>query len=1244
MKYLDFELEIGIGEGRYYPVAVIESPAGKARATMRFPFDEVRLENRLQALQLALLRSGGKRRRVPSREESVVQEFGHALYDALLAGEIRTRYDMSLREAAQAGKGLRLKLHIQSPEMAALPWEFLYDSRQGEYVALVRNTPLIRYLELPQPIQPLTVNPPLRVLGMIASPKDQVSLDHEREKQRVETALTNLQARGVVELNWLQGETWRDLQKEMRRGPWHVFHFIGHGGFDPSADEGFVALSDERGTARRLFATQMGRLLANHRSLKLVLLNACEGARGGQVDIFSSTAAVLVRRGLAAVIAMQYEITDRAAIEFSRAFYEALADGVPVDAAVCEARTAISLALNNTVEWGTPVLYTRTPDGMLFDLTRIEPAGRVIPRGTAKPSHEVDEEQDERLGRLYTKGLEAYWIHEWEEACSAFQAIVDERPDFRDGDAAAKLDTAKRRRRLETLYTDAQSAREGSDWPAMQAALEALVGEDPEYKDAVALLEMARRQKELGDLYSQAQQLQKAAGWQAVINVFAQIRALDPEYPDRDNLLPTAERELEEQKRQAELNDLYNRALQEMDDGRWQEAQQLLTQLEEMEPSFRKAERLLENAEAELAKAKTARLLGAASEAAQAEDWPRAVELCEEALRLDKDNEDAAAGLAQAQETLRREKAERERRAALAKLYETAVGRLEAGDWPEAERLLLQVQETEADYKEVEALLARARAEREKQERLDTLYEDARKSHKAGEWQDVLDLIAEIKELDAGHADPDGLRSSAEQGQERESRYDQAVQHLKAEEWEEAIGHLEAVETLDPDYRDVATLLEKARAALVHPSVAVKLSGKCLETGDKARWTVTVRNDGDEDLHSVTVRRPRRRSKEPFDLAPGQSRRHTFTTRGEAGSAITETVSVGAVGSSGQQVRDEASATVQLARQPDFVYKEAQRYLSLRRWQNVLELLDEIKELDPAYGDPDGLRSSAEQVREMESRWTLGRRCFEAGEWEEAIGHFEAAERLEPYYFKSLSGADYLKSARAELTRASIAIKIDKNTESHDSWDVIVHNDGNVDLHDVTVESECMPPIEPFDLAHGQRRRLTLHPEVVGPYIGASVSVSGMDSRGQQVRDRASASVSPLFLQIHDVLKRFASKTNKLYLDPDIPAKKLRNGRRACEVPESEHVLGLLDLTVWGSAKDSLLFGRKGVYYHYLATKIQVPYTEFPTRVFEDEGNNYVSVGKGQTLRVILSGFSDNSAGVTELLNALKELMIQSQS
>ncbi|HEU5367545.1 MAG TPA: CHAT domain-containing protein, partial [Ktedonobacterales bacterium] len=276
--------------------------------------------------------------------------------------------DSSLQLASQRGMGLRLKLYIQAPELAALPWEYLYDPRLGEYLCLSRSTPLVHTLESLLPIQPFTVQPPLRILGMIASPNNLDPLDIAREQARMRAALQPLEDRHLVRLKWLEGQTWRDLQRAMLGGPWHIFHFSGHGGFDTNIDEGMLALTDDQGQAHLLRAAEVGRLLADHPSLRLVVLNACEGARGGKRDIFSSTAATLARRGIPAVIAMQEEITDPAAIELTRALYEALALGKPVDEALAVARTAISLGLQNTLEWGTPVLYLRSQDGMLFNL------------------------------------------------------------------------------------------------------------------------------------------------------------------------------------------------------------------------------------------------------------------------------------------------------------------------------------------------------------------------------------------------------------------------------------------------------------------------------------------------------------------------------------------------------------------------------------------------------------------------------------------------------------------------------------------------------------------------------------------------------------------------------------------------------------------------------------------------------------------------------------------------------------
>src|SRR4029453_6616303 len=203
-----------------------------------------------------------------------------------------------------------------------------------------------------------------------ASPRDHESLDIEGEWRKVQSALADLERRHLVTLTRLDQASLSALQRQLRRDHYHVFHFIGHGGFDRQSESGVILLENENGQSHRVGGHQLGALLADHQSLRLALLNACEGARSARSDPFAGVAQHLVQQGIPAVIAMQFEITDGAARTLAQEFYTALADGFPVDAALAEARKAI-FAGGNDIEWGTPVLFMRTSDGQIFDVASL---------------------------------------------------------------------------------------------------------------------------------------------------------------------------------------------------------------------------------------------------------------------------------------------------------------------------------------------------------------------------------------------------------------------------------------------------------------------------------------------------------------------------------------------------------------------------------------------------------------------------------------------------------------------------------------------------------------------------------------------------------------------------------------------------------------------------------------------------------------------------------------------------------
>lgn len=367
MQYLDFEVRVSAGDGGLYAVDVA-SPAGEARGSMKHPFSPATLERELQSVELAVVRSGARTRDIGMAEpgKDPVVRFGKQLFDALFSEQVKEMLRRSQDRARGERKGLRIRLRIDAPELSWLPWEYLYDSTRGDYVGLSTDSPLVRYMECDRPAEALAVQPPIRVLAMIASPNDRGELDVQHERKQIEDATAKLRREGTLQLDWLEGSTWRDLQRKLRNAEYHIFHFVGHGTFDAAADEGMLAFTNDTGGSQLMSAKDIGRLLADEDTLRLVVLNSCLGAKGSDTNVFSSTSATLVRKGVPAVVAMQYEITDRAAIEFSRSMYEAIADGWPIDAAVAEARKAVSLSARNSLEWGTPVLHMRSPDGMLF--------------------------------------------------------------------------------------------------------------------------------------------------------------------------------------------------------------------------------------------------------------------------------------------------------------------------------------------------------------------------------------------------------------------------------------------------------------------------------------------------------------------------------------------------------------------------------------------------------------------------------------------------------------------------------------------------------------------------------------------------------------------------------------------------------------------------------------------------------------------------------------------------------------
>ena len=346
----DFEIRIGPRLGDGYPF-LARGPGEDRTAPGYFqmPLDERELDEFLVVLRTACNGTGSLVFTAQGEMGVSLEGIGQQLYEAIFTPRVKAMYQRNLGRAAG---NLRIKLSMPQPELARLPWEYLHDGQR--FLGLDLSTPIVRGV-ITRPWPPAWEGA-LRLLIAGASPEDQVALDLASEYQIIDEELAKMEARGDVLVRRVGGhDLARDLPQIMWEFQPHVLHFAGHGTLDS------MILEDGAGRSRPITGTSLRDLLGNIRSLKLVVLNACEMAGIDQRRKRLSVAARLVQVGIPMAVGMQFQISDSGALAFSEGFYEALAQGMSLEAATAWARVRISYYLSrsdgDTMEWGTPIIH-----------------------------------------------------------------------------------------------------------------------------------------------------------------------------------------------------------------------------------------------------------------------------------------------------------------------------------------------------------------------------------------------------------------------------------------------------------------------------------------------------------------------------------------------------------------------------------------------------------------------------------------------------------------------------------------------------------------------------------------------------------------------------------------------------------------------------------------------------------------------------------------------------------------------
>lgn len=119
----------GVAAGTFR-VEVVQSSAGEASAVV--DLDVEALLARREELEQAVLASAVASRAVLPQVERPLREIGQLLFSALLgSGDVAGRYRASAALATERGHGLRVVLRTDTPTLAGLPWEAMYDPVAG---------------------------------------------------------------------------------------------------------------------------------------------------------------------------------------------------------------------------------------------------------------------------------------------------------------------------------------------------------------------------------------------------------------------------------------------------------------------------------------------------------------------------------------------------------------------------------------------------------------------------------------------------------------------------------------------------------------------------------------------------------------------------------------------------------------------------------------------------------------------------------------------------------------------------------------------------------------------------------------------------------------------------------------------------------------------------------------------------------------------------------------------------------
>ena len=386
MKTYEFTLFIDDQHvtGRYGVHGVEPPMVGRAELDLDpFALKTIGLMNRWLSLW-DMIESSEMRLKKALLEPSTLDVLGTHLWRLILENEVGE--ELRTKIPAEGEPPLRLSIEFgdkADATLKGLPWEFLYEPVNGWYLATKTELLLTRYVTTaatPATVAQATEKETLHALLIASVPRARGYGDYREALGDLRTALndvSNLEVPPPIR-DWDQDL----IRKELESQPYHIIHVVGI--CTGTSGRPKIYLGGD-GDGFHDPAPFIATLTANPRRPRLVILQLCDFLDGDATENFERIAPDLIKRGVTAVLALQYAGGPQAdTIGLGKKFYRSLVEGKHIGVAVQASRKSL-MDTRRDRRFGTPVLYLQED----VALRRTQPQAGTVTASTTTTKSET---------------------------------------------------------------------------------------------------------------------------------------------------------------------------------------------------------------------------------------------------------------------------------------------------------------------------------------------------------------------------------------------------------------------------------------------------------------------------------------------------------------------------------------------------------------------------------------------------------------------------------------------------------------------------------------------------------------------------------------------------------------------------------------------------------------------------------------------------------------------------------------